>query len=333
MFGVKVLIAGDIGGTKTQLGIFSNEAGPQCPLIEAKVHSADYASLQVIVKEFLERVKKPIDRACFAVAGPVIDGHVKTTNLPWRVDETVLAQALHLNAKSVHLINDLEAMARAVPLLRPSDVQTINVGAAVPGGAIGVIAPGTGLGEAFLTWDNSRYLAHSSEGGHADFAPTDGREIRLLEYMLKKLKHVSVEHVCSGIGIPHIYGYLRDVELIAEKPEVAALIATAADPSVAIIDHAFGSKNRSKLCESTIDMFVSILASEAANLAVKVLATGGLYIAGGVVTHMLAALQKPAFIQSFNRKGRLSALMANIPIHVIVSLPALTGAAAYGLES
>jgi glucokinase len=328
-----VLIAGDIGGTKTQLGVFSSQAGPQSPLVQAKVHSADYASLQVIVKEFLERVKKPIDRACFAVAGPVINGHVKTTNLPWLVDETALAQALHLNPKSVHIINDLEAMARAVPLLRPSDLQTINEGAAVPGGAIGVIAPGTGLGEAFLTWDGSSYLANSSEGGHANFAPTDGREIRLLEYMMKTLEHVSAEHVCSGIGIPHIYGYLRDVERIAENPEVAALIAAAADPSVAIIHHALGPENRSKLCESTIDMFVSILASEAANLAVKVLATGGMYIAGGVVTHMLAALQRPAFMQSFKRKGRLSELMAHIPIHVIVSLPGLTGAAAYGLGS
>jgi glucokinase len=149
--------------------------------------------------------------------------------------------------------------------------------------------------------------------------------------MMKALEHVSVEHVCSGIGIPHIYGYLRDVERIAENPEVAALIAAAADPSVVIIHHALGPENRSKLCESTIDMFVSILASEAANLALKVLATGGMYIAGGVVTHMLEALQRPSFMQSFKRKGRLSELMALIPIHVIVSLPGLTGAAAYGL--
>jgi glucokinase len=324
-------MAGDIGGTKTQLGVFSSGTGPQSPLVQAKVRSANYASLQVIVKEFLAWAKKPIDRACFAVAGPVINGHVKTTNLPWWVDETVLAQALHLNPESVHLINDLEAMALAVPLLRPSDVETINIGAAVPGGAIGVIAPGTGLGEAFLTWDDDRYRAHSSEGGHADFAPTDGREIRLLEYTLKKFEHVSVEHVCSGIGILNIYGYLRDVERIAENPEIAALIASAADPSAAIIQHAAGSENRSELCESTIDMFVSILASEAANLAVKVLATGGVYMAGGVVTHLIAALQRPAFMQSFKRKGRLSELLAHIPIHVIVSLPGLTGAAAYGL--
>jgi glucokinase len=328
-----VLIAGDIGGTKTQLGIFSSEDGPQCPLMQAKFHSSDYSSLELIVKKFLLGVKNPIDRACFAVAGPVINGHVKTTNLPWLVDETILAEALHLNPKSVHLLNDLEAIARAVPVLRTNDIRTINTGVPIPGGAIGVIAPGTGLGEAFLTWDGARYLAHSSEGGHADFAPTNRRQIGLLECLQKDLDHVSVEHVCSGIGIPHIYGYLRDVEHIPEKPEVAALIALAADPSILIIHHALDAGNLSKLCELTLDMFVSILASEAGNLAVKVLATGGVYIAGGVVTHVLASLQTPTFMQSFKRKGRLSELMTQIPIHVIVSLPALTGAAAYGLAN
>jgi glucokinase len=328
-----MLIAGDIGGTKTDLAIFSSEAGPHVPLAESKVHSSDYPSLQAIVKEFLSKVEKPVDRACFAVAGPVIGGRVKTTNLPWVIEDTALAQALNLNLKSVNLINDLEAVARAVPILRPSDVQTINSGVPVAKGAIAVIAPGTGLGESFLTWDGSGYLAHSSEGGHADFAPTDERQIRLLEYMLKKFDHVSFEHVCSGIGIPNIYRYLRDVEQIPETPEVAPLILSASDPSFVIINHAFDSASPSKLCAETIEMFVSILASEAANLAVKVLATGGVYIAGGVVVHTLAALEKPAFMQSFKRKGRFAELMARIPIHVVISQAGLAGAAAYGLES
>jgi len=263
-----MLIAGDIGGTKTDLAIFSNEGGPHAPLAEAKFHSADYPSLQAIVKEFLARSKKPVDRACFAVAGPVIDGRVKTTNLPWVVEETSLAGELNINLQSVHLLNDLEAIARAVPILRPSDVRTINAGAPVSKGAIAVIAPGTGLGESFLTWDGSRYVAHSSEGGHSDFAPTDRRQIRLLEYMLKKFDHVSFEHVCSGIGIPNIYGYLRDVEGIAEEPEVAAQVASAVDPSFVIIDQAVDPGSRSKLCAATIELFVSILASEASNRAV-----------------------------------------------------------------
>ena len=145
-----MLVAGDIGGTKTDLAIFSTEAGPHAPLAQAKVHSADYPSLQAIVKEFLEKANKPVDQACFAVAGPVIGGRVKTTNLPWIIEEDALAQELNLNPQSVRLINDLEAIARAVSILRPSDMTTINSGEPVPTGAIAVIAPGTGLGESLL---------------------------------------------------------------------------------------------------------------------------------------------------------------------------------------
>ena len=327
-----MLVAGDIGGTKTDLAIFSTEAGPHAPLAQAKVHSADYPSLQAIVKEFLEKANKPVDQACFAVAGPVIGGRVKTTNLPWVIEENALAQELNLNLQSVHLINDLEAIARAIPILRPSDVNTINSGEPVAKGAIAVIAPGTGLGKSFLTWDGSRYQAHSSEGGHSDFAPTDERQIRLLEYMLTLFDHVSFEHVCSGIGIPHIYRFLRDVEHMPEQPEVAKLIDSAGDPSVVIIDQAVDPANSSKLCSATIDLFVSILASEAGNLAVKVLATGGVYMAGGVAVHTLPVIQHPAFLQRFKRKGRFAELMGRIPMHIVVAPAGLAGAAACGLE-
>jgi len=328
-----MLIAGDIGGTKTDLAIFSTEAGPHAPLAEGKVHSADYPSLQAIVKEFLTKANKPVDRACFAVAGPVIGGRVKTTNLPWVIEENSLARDLNLNLGSVHLINDLEAIARAVPILRPSDVSTINAGEPVPKGAVAVIAPGTGLGESFLTWDGSRYLAHSSEGGHSDFAPTDERQIRLLELMLKLFDHVSFEHVCSGIGIPHIYRYLRDVEHLLEQPEVAKLIDAAGDPSVVIINQAVDPANRSNLCAETINLFVSILGSKAGNLAVKFLATGGVYLAGGVAVHTLQMIKQPAFLQHFKRKGRFAELMGRVPIHVVVTPAGLAGAAACGLEN
>jgi glucokinase len=328
-----MLLAGDIGGTKTDLAIFSAEAGPHSPLAQSRVRSADYPSLQAIVKEFLAGTKKPVDRACFAIAGPVIGGRVKATNLPWLIEDASLAQELNINLKSVQLINDLEAIARSVPILRPSDVKTLNTGEPVPKGAIAVIAPGTGLGESFLTWNGSHYAAYSSEGGHSDFAPTDERQIRLLQYMFKKFDHVSFEHVCSGIGIPNIYGFLRDVENVAEQSEVATSIASAGDPTAVIVDHGLASSNPSRLCAATVDMFVSILASEAANLAVKVLATGGVYIAGGVAVHTMAALQRPGFLQSFTRKGRFTELMSNMPIHVVVSQAGLAGAAAYGLEN
>jgi glucokinase len=327
-----MLIAGDIGGTKTELALFSSEAGPHSPLDETRVRSADYPSLQAIVKEFLSKTTKTVDRACFAIAGPVIDGRVKATNLPWVIENTSLAQELNINLKSVQLINDLEAIARAVPVLRPSDVKTLNTGEPVSKGAIAVIAPGTGLGESFLTWEGSRYAAHSSEGGHSDFAPTDERQIRLLQYMFKKFDHVSFEHVCSGIGIPNIYSFLGDVEKIPELSDVATLVASAGDPTAVIVHHAL-SANPSKLCAAAVDMFVSILASEAANLAVKVLATGGVYVAGGVAVHTLAALQRPGFLQSFTRKGRFTELTSRIPIQVVVSQAGLAGAAACGLEN
>jgi glucokinase len=248
------------------------------------------------------------------------------------IEEHSLAEELNLNRQSVRLINDLEAVARAVPILRPRDVETINPGEAVSKGAIGVIAPGTGLGESFLTWNGARYVAHSSEGGHSDFAPTGQRQIGLLEYMLKKSDHVSFEHVCSGIGIPNIYAYLRDVERIPQEPDVTAIIETAHDRPAAIVEHA-GGANPSPLCRATVDMFVSILAAEAANLALKVMATGGVYVAGGVAVHTLEALKGPAFMEAFKRKGRFAELMAGIPIHVVVSPAGLAGAAAYGLDA
>jgi glucokinase len=325
-----MLLAGDVGGTKTDLAIFSNEAEPHAPLVQEEVRSADYSSLQALVREFLTKTPMPVDRACFAVAGPVIGGRVKTTNLPWVMDEDSLAK--ELNLRSVHLMNDLEAIAEAIPLLRESDVRELNVGQPEPKGAIGVIAPGAGLGESFLTWDGSRYVAHSSEGGHADFAPTEERQIGLLRHMLKRFDHVSVEHVCSGVGIPHIYEYLRDIEHVPETPEVAQLIASARDPSAVIIASAVDPNNPSKLCAAAVDMVISILASEAANLALKVFATGGVYLAGGIPMHMLRAPQAPRFMESFKRKGRFSALMERIPIHVVITRAALIGAAAYGLE-
>lgn len=326
-----MLIAGDIGATKTDLAIYSSESGPHTPLAESEFHSADYPSLQAVVTEFLGEKKMTVDVASFDVAGPVIDGRVKTTNLPWVMDEKSLATDLKL--RSVHLMNDLVATARAVPVLRAHDLITLNKGEPVQNGTIAIIAPGTGLGESFLTWDGSRYLAHSSEGGHSDFAPSDERQIRLLETLRRRFGHVGVERVCSGIGVPNIYEFLRDGEKVPEKPEVAELIASAKDHTKAIVDAALDPQNPSELCRATLDVLVSILASEAGNLALKVLATGGVYLAGGVALHVLDMLKDPGFIQTFSRKGRFQDLMSRIPIHVITARAALVGAATFGLES
>jgi len=326
-----MLIAGDIGGTKTDLAIYAIETGPHAPLAETEVHSADYPNLQAAVTEFLAQTKISVDVACFDVAGPVIDGHAKTTNLPWVMDELTLAR--DLNLKAVHLLNDLEAVALSVPALRPQDILTINKGEPVENSPIAIIAPGTGLGESFLTWNGSQYVAHGSEGGHSDFAPTDERQIRLLQYLLPRFGHVGVERVCSGIGVPNIYEFLRDKEGILEQPEVARLIASAKDHTKVIVNAALNPANPSKLCRATVDMLVSILASEAGNLGLKVLATGGMYVAGGVALHLVSLLQQPQFLETFTRKGRFKDLMERMPIHIITTRAALLGAATFGLQS
>src|SRR5213593_16422 len=326
-----MLLVGDVGGTKTDLAIYSSESDANSPLARKQFLSAEYISLQAIVTEFLAAVKLPVNRAIFDVAGPVINKSAVTTNLPWVMDEDSLAS--NLNLRSVHLMNDLEAVARAIPVLRDSDIVTLNIGEPVPKAAIGVVAPGTGLGESFLVWDGSRYVPQSSEGGHASFAPTETRQIRLLEHMLSRAGHVSAERVCSGIGIPNIYEYLRDVEHIYETPEVARRIASADDPTKVIVDSAVSAPNESRLCRATIDMFVSILACEAGNLALKVLAAGGIYLTGGIVRHTLSVLQEPAFMRAFTNKGRFSEFMKRIPVHVITTNAALLGAATYGLEN
>ena len=326
-----MLIAGDIGGTKTDLAIYSQESGPHVPLAQCTVHSNDYPSLQAIVTEFLIKVNMSAEVGSFNVAGPVINGHVKTTNLPWVLDEQTLANDLGL--KAAHLLNDLEAVARAVPVLRTEDVITINKREPVSNGPIAVIAPGTGLGESFLTWDGSEYLAHGSEGGHCDFAPTDELQIRLLGYLLPRFGHVGVERVCSGIGIPNIYEFLRDEENIPERPEVAQSIASAKDHTKAIVEAAFDPQHPSELCLATVDLLASILASEAGNLALKVLATGGVYLAGGVALHLVKLLQTPQFLETFTRKGRFKDLMERMPIHIIITRAALLGAATFGLHS
>lgn len=326
-----MLLAGDIGGTKTALAILSDEAGPHTPVLQTEVHSADYPSLEAIAAEFVEQSQLPVDRACFGVAGPVFGGRVITTNLPWHIDEALLVKELHL--KAIHLMNDLEAIACAVPKLRSADVRTINAGEYISGAPLAVIAPGTGLGESFLTWNGQRYETHSSEGGHSDFAPTNPTQLRLLEFMLGRFDHVSYEHVCSGVGIPNVYDFLGEVERVAESPEVADQIASARDRSMPITRYALDPRNPSKRCAATIDIVVSILGSEAGNLALKVLATGGIYLAGGVTTHLLPALGDTRFLQSFRLKGRFSDMLSRIPVHVIVSRAALAGAAIYGLES
>jgi glucokinase len=332
-----MLLAGDIGGTKTNLAIFSPETGWRNPVAEATYTSMNYPDLKSLVYDFLAQHDFSIDRASFGVAGPVVAGHATITNLPWMMDEQQLQQAL--NIPSVRLLNDLDAIAHAVPHLEAQDLYTLNEGQAVSVGAIAVIAPGTGLGEAFLTWDGSQYLAHTSEGGHADFAPANAVQVELLRYLMVRFPHVSFERVCSGKGIPNIYDYLKDSGYAQEPQWLAEQLATAIDRSPIIVNNALDKDNACELCVATLNVFVSILASEAGNLALKVLSTGGVYIAGGIPLRILSYFQEKHivqgnyFIQAFTHKGRLSQLLTQMPVHVILNPKiALLGAAIHGFE-
>lgn len=326
-----MLLAGDVGGTKTDLALFDPRYGPHEPLEEATFLSAEYASLEELIATYLSQVSQRPTAACLGVAGPVVQGHASVTNLSWETDEPHLAQALSF--ERVHLINDLEAIASAIPLLRADDLHTLNDRAPRPGGAIAVVAPGTGLGEAFLTWNGHRYEAQPSEGGHTDFAPTDELQIGLLRYLSDIHGHVSWERVCSGIGIPNIYTYLKATGIADEPTWLAEQLAEAADATPVIVKHGLEAEEPCRLCAQTVDIFVSILGAEAGNMALKTLATGGVYLGGGIPPRILPALGNGRFMERFRHKGRFEGFMLSLPVHVILNFKAaLLGAAGYGLQ-
>jgi len=324
-------LAGDIGGTKTILALFDQNSGPHHPLVEHTFPSAQYPGLEAIIAEFCAQHPVSITGAAFGVAGPVMAGKASITNLHWTIDVAVLSDVL--KGAPVRLLNDLEAIAQSLPIREPADVETLAVGSPIPGGAIGVIAPGTGLGEAFLTWDGQRYRPHPSEGGHTTFAPRNRIEKDLLDYLHQRYTHVSYERVCSGIGIPNLYAFVRDCLLQQETPEVAEQLAAASDPTPVIVQAGMSTEQMCLVCRTTLELFVDILAAEAGNLALKVLATGGVYIGGGLPPRVLPLMKRSRFLQIFRDKGRFSELLSRIPVHVILEPKAgLLGAAAAAMS-
>lgn len=327
-----MLLVGDIGGTKTNLAIFDPRKPLRKPLVEGAFPSAQYTSLGSLAHEFLGKHDISVTRASFGVAGPVVGGRATITNLPWVMDEQQLCKELHL--KSVRLLNDLLATAYAVPYLQDKDLHTLNEGRRVPGGSLAVIAPGTGLGEAFLTWEETHYSAHPSEGGHTDFGPNNELETALLHYLSQRLDHVSYEHISSGMGLPNIYAFFKDTGRAEEPDWLAAKLAEADDPTPVIANTALDTSRSCPICQMTLATFVSILGAEVGNLALKVLATGGVYLGGGIPPRILSALEKGNFMKSFLHKGRLSHVLALMPVHVILNPKVgLLGAAHYGLEA
>ena len=327
-----MLLAGDIGGTKTTLALFDSEHGPRSPLEEQIFPSGDYGKLEDIIVEFLAPKDVSVGRAVFGVAGPVVDGRAAITNLPWTLDEKELARVLRVDA--VHLLNDLQAIAYGISLLQGGDLETLNLGSPDPQGVIAVIAPGTGLGESFVCRDGSDYRAYPSEGGHTDFAPSTAQEVELLRFLQTKMEHVSYERVCSGMGIPNIYQFLKETGGAEEPPWLREKLSSADDPTPIIVNAALDAEDPCEICQTALFLFVSILGAEAGNLALKVLATGGVYLAGGMPPRILPVLKDGRFMNAFTNKGRLSGLLTRVPVHVILAPAiALMGAASYGMEA
>jgi glucokinase len=323
-----MLLAGDIGGTKSRLAIFAEGGSPRAPLHEEILPSARFGRIEALIREFLKLSGLTALRASLAIAGPVINGRAAVTNLPWIADAEQIRRTFGL--RSVGLMNDLAATARAVPLLEPSELHTLNPGEPAAGGSIAVIAPGTGLGEAFLTWDGGRFREHASEGGHADFAPSSEREAELLRMIQKDTDHVSYETLCSGPGLWRIHEFLRERRDKRGAVRLAGPPAAAADPVPLIVETAL--EDRAGLCGEALIQFTSILGAEAGNLALKTLATGGVYLGGGIVPRIIPFLEEGPFLTAFRRKGRMADLLFRIPVHVILEpRAALIGAADRGL--
>jgi glucokinase len=322
-----MLIAGDVGGTKTALAVY--EAGDDATPKTRKVyHSDKFDHLEDIVQAFIDELGVTVEHAVFGMPGPVINGTVQVTNLPWTVNEVAMQNALGI--ESVRLLNDLEATAYALPFLPASDLHALKTISDVPQANKVIIAPGTGLGEGMLFYHNGHYIASASEGGHADFAPRNLFEIELLRYLMGKFGHVSYERVCSGIGIPHIYDYLRQNSRIQEATRVDERLSQTDDLTPVIVQAALNKE--SELCAETLNTFVSILGSEASNMALNVMAKGGVYLGGGIPPKIIPALEDGTFMAAFTDKGRFSDMLSQVPVYVILNeQAALFGAACYAL--
>ena len=323
-----LILAGDIGGTKSNIALFNVVGGALEQVRSKRFPSSSYPGLNAMIREFLGEEKLPIRGACFGVPGVVHNGRARPTNLTWGVDADEIASEFSIPHVSV--LNDLEANAYGISQLRIRDFAVIQQGALDAKGNRCVVSPGTGLGEAGLFWDGQRYRVWACEGGHADFAPRNELQIALLEYLMKQFGHVSAERIVSGMGIENIYKFLRETGRGRELPAVAAEML-AQDPNIVISRHA--DAGTCPMCVQTLEIFVGCLGAEASNMALKTMATGGVFLGGGIPAKMLPHIRSVAFLHSFNDKGRLSSLMENTPVLVILNeQAALLGAAGFAYE-
>jgi glucokinase len=319
------VIAGDIGGTKTRLGLFEVAGSGLTRLEEQTYASAEYAGLSEIVAAFLAAAHAACERAAFAIAGPVAGRTARTTNLPWLIDADAMESELAL--APVHLLNDLEAVAYGVFELAADDFLTLNQGKPGVAGNAAIIAAGTGLGMAGLVWDGARHMPFPSEGGHADFAPADARQLELARFLARQLGHVSKERVLSGPGLVNIFRFLLH-STGSENPAWLIEAEQTGDPAAAIASAAGALSSR--LAKQALDLFAAVYGAEVGNLALTMMATGGVYLGGGIAPKIVETLREPPFMNAFLAKGRLRPVLEAIPVRVILNdRAALIGAARF----
>jgi len=319
-----MILAGDVGGTKVHLALYDFIDGDLKHTRDQQFPAKEYSGLEEIVKGFV--VNEKVTSACFGVPGPVREGRLRLTNLPWTLDSRELAANLKIDY--VFLINDLQANGYGIAELSADQIYTLSEGDAQQVGNRALISAGTGLGEAFMVWDGRSYVPYPSEGGHSDFAPRNEDEIDLLRFLRQKYDgRISFERVVSGQGITNCYEFLREVRGVEEPQWLAERIASE-DPNAVITELAL--KAKSEICEKALDLFVSAYGAEAGNLALKILSVGGLYVGGGIAPRILEKLKDGTFMKAFTDKGRLSQLLVHMPVRVILeSKTALLGAAAF----
>ena len=317
------VLAGDVGGTKTALALFDRRERGLALVREDTLSSRSFESLEAAIERFLAAGPRPsIEAVCLGVAGPVVDGRCVATNLPWVIDERVLAATIP--ARRVKLLNDLEVAAHGVLGLPEGELCTLQAGTPRRGHLV-LIAAGTGLGEALIVQDGERRQVIASEGGHADFAPRTDVEDDLLRFLRKEFGRVSFERILSGPGLFNVYRFLRDTGWAREPAEVAERMR-AGDPSAVVTEMALA--DRDPMCAKALEIFVSVYGAEAGNLALKAMAVGGVFVAGGIAPRILPRLTSGAFVNAFRDKGRLATLMEAMPIRVALNPRApLLGAA------
>jgi glucokinase len=324
----KAILVGDIGGTNTRLGIVEMVKGHFNFLAEETFPSREELSLESALRKFLSNPLHPITQVCLGVAGPVRECRSEATNLPWVIDSKEIAGQLHL--PRVDLINDWEAGAYGIAALETKDFEVLNKGTHDAQGNRAIISAGTGLGQVGLFWDGKEYRPFASEGGHADFAPRNRLEMDLLDYLLKRHSRVSAERVISGQGLFNIYQFLKDTGR-AEEP--AWLFDQMRQKDLPVVITENGLEGKSSLCTQALDLFISLYGAEAGNLALKVMATGGVYLGGGIARKIIAKLRDRVFMNAFTAKGRMKPLLQAIPVRVILNPKvALLGAARYAMR-